>query len=51
MELGGDIYRNTKLSGTKHNVFGIKTGVAIIFLIKLPKDKNKSIKISKEIEV
>jgi predicted helicase len=50
LELGGDIYRNTKLSGTKHNVFGIKTGVAIIFLIKLPKDKNKSIKISKEIE-
>lgn len=50
LELGGDIYRNTKLSGTKHNVFGIKTGVAIIFLIKLPKDKNKSIKISKEID-
>ena len=25
---------NPKLSGTKHNVFGIQTGVAISFLVK-----------------
>jgi predicted helicase len=34
IDLGGDIRANPKLSGTKHNVFGIQTGVAISFLIK-----------------
>jgi predicted helicase len=34
MDLGGDVRANPKLSGTKHNVFGIQTGVAIAFLIK-----------------
>jgi predicted helicase len=34
VDLGGDIRANPKLSGTKHNVFGIQTGVAIAFLIK-----------------
>jgi predicted helicase len=32
--LGGDVYLNPKLSGTKHNVFGIKVGVGITFLIR-----------------
>ena len=50
LELGGDIYRNTKLSGSKHNVFQIKTGVAIIFLVKIPKSKESKIFISKEID-
>lgn len=50
LELGGDIYRNPKLSGTKHNVFKIKTGVAIIFLIKIPKSKESKILISSEID-
>jgi predicted helicase len=34
VDLGGDIRANPKLSGTKHNVFGIQTGVAITFLVK-----------------
>ncbi len=34
MDLGGDVRANPKLSGTKHNVFGIQTGVAISFFIK-----------------
>lgn len=34
VDLGGDVRVNTKLSGTKHNVFGIQTGVAIAFFIK-----------------
>jgi predicted helicase len=34
VDLGGDIRANKKLSGTKHNVFGIKTGVAISFMVK-----------------
>jgi predicted helicase len=34
IDLGGDIRANPKLSGSKHNVFGIQTGVAIMFLIK-----------------
>jgi predicted helicase len=31
VDLGGDVRANPKLSGTKHNVFGIQTGVAISF--------------------
>ena len=34
VDLGGDIRANPKLSGTKHNVFGIQTGVAISFMVK-----------------
>ncbi|WP_326876382.1 type ISP restriction/modification enzyme [Bosea sp. (in: a-proteobacteria)] len=34
MDLGGDVRANPKLSGTKHNVFGIQTGVTISLLIK-----------------
>jgi predicted helicase len=34
VDLGGDVRDNPKLSGTKHNVFGIQTGVAILFLVK-----------------
>ncbi len=34
VDLGGDVRSNPKLSGTKHNVFGIQTGVAISFLVK-----------------
>ena len=39
VDLGGDIRENPKLSGTKHNVFGIQTGVAISFFIKRAKTK------------
>jgi predicted helicase len=34
IDLGGDVRSNPKISGTKHNVFGIQAGVAISFLIK-----------------
>src|SRR5690606_34170850 len=37
MDLGGDVRANPKISGTKHNVFGIQTGVAISFLVKTRK--------------
>lgn len=34
LDLGGNIRSNPKLSGTKHNVFGIQVGVSVNFLIK-----------------
>lgn len=34
-----DVRSNPKISGTKHNVFGIQTGVAIVFLVKARKEK------------
>lgn len=34
MDLGGDVRANPKLSGTKHNVFGIQTGVTISLMVK-----------------
>jgi predicted helicase len=37
VDLGGSVRDNGKLSGTKHNVFGIQAGVAIGFFIKKPK--------------
>jgi predicted helicase len=37
MDLGGDVRANPKLSGTKHNVFGVQTGVTITLLVKRKK--------------
>jgi len=37
VDLGGDVRANPKLSGTRHNVFGIQTGVAISFFVKRAK--------------
>ena len=34
VDLGGDVRANPRLSGSKHNVFGIQTGVAISFMVK-----------------
>jgi len=42
VDLGGDVRSNPKISGTKHNVFGIQTGVAISFLVKDSKIKGTS---------
>lgn len=39
LDLGGNVRKNPKLSGTTHNVFGIQVGVSINFFIK-KKDKN-----------
>ncbi|MDQ5908612.1 MAG: hypothetical protein QG599_704, partial [Pseudomonadota bacterium] len=36
LDLGGNVRKNSKLSGTTHNVFGIQVGVCITFLIKKP---------------
>ena len=33
-----DVRANPKIAGTSHNVFGIQTGVAIMFLVKVDKD-------------
>ena len=34
LDLGGNVRKNPKLSGTAHNVFGIQVGVSINFLVK-----------------
>ena len=34
LDLGSDVRRNPKVSGTTHNVFGIQTGVAIGFFVR-----------------
>ncbi len=34
LDLGSDVRRNPKISGTMHNVFGIQTGVAICFFVR-----------------
>ena len=34
LDLGSDVRRNPKISGTSHNVFGIQTGVAISFFVR-----------------
>ncbi|MDE2146714.1 MAG: N-6 DNA methylase, partial [Burkholderiales bacterium] len=41
VDLGGDVRANPKLSGTKHNVFGIQTGVAIGFFVKKAGSKDR----------
>ncbi|MBZ9954720.1 type ISP restriction/modification enzyme [Mesorhizobium sp. BR1-1-15] len=39
LDLGGDVRANPRLSGTRNNVFGIQTGVAISFFVKRHKQK------------
>ena len=34
LDLGSDVRRNPNISGTTHNVFGIQTGVAIVFFVR-----------------
>ena len=34
LDLGGNVRKNPKLSGTRHNVFGIQVGVSINLLVK-----------------
>jgi len=36
VDLGGNVRKNPKLSGTTHNVFGIQVGVSINFFVRLP---------------
>jgi predicted helicase len=37
LDLGGNVRKNPKLSGTTHNVFGIQVGVSINLFVRLPK--------------
>jgi predicted helicase len=36
LDLGGNVRKNPKLSGTTHNVFGIQVGVSVNIFIRLP---------------
>ena len=40
LNLGGNVRKNPKLSGTTHNVFGIQVGVSINFFVRHPKLKD-----------
>jgi predicted helicase len=40
LDLGGNVRKNPKLSGTTHNVFGIQVGVSINLFVRLPKEKD-----------
>ena len=39
VDLGGNVRKNPKLSGTTHNVFGIQVGVSVNFFILYPRKK------------
>ncbi|HEX8431114.1 MAG TPA: N-6 DNA methylase, partial [Longimicrobium sp.] len=41
LDLGGNVRKNPKLSGSKHNVFGIQVGVAITILVRAPGETGK----------
>jgi predicted helicase len=40
LDLGGNVRKNPKLSGTTHNVFGIQVGVSINLLVRRRRDTN-----------
>jgi len=44
LDLGGNVRKNPKLSGTTHNVFGIQVGVSINLFVRLPNNKGKDAK-------
>lgn len=39
-DLGGNVRKNPKLSGTTHNVFGIQVGVSINIFVKKKSNGN-----------
>ncbi len=43
LDLGGNVRKNPKLSGTTHNVFGIQVGVSINFFIKKNGNPNSQV--------
>jgi len=43
LDLGGNVRKNPKLSGTTHNVFGIQVGVSVNLLVKRKDSKNTEI--------
>ncbi len=46
LDTNSDVRANPKISGTGHNVFGIQTGVAIMFLVKGKINENEKCKIN-----
>lgn len=42
LDLGGNVRKNPKLSGTTHNVFGIQVGVSINLFVRKPKKKSSA---------
>jgi len=42
LDLGGNVRQNPKISGTTHNVFGIKVGISINFLVKSTKQTKQT---------
>lgn len=42
IDLGGNVRKNPKLSGTRHNVFGIQVGVAITLMVKRKTDSKEN---------
>jgi len=42
LDLGGNVRKNPKLSGTTHNVFGIQVGVSINLFVRKPKGKSRA---------
>jgi predicted helicase len=45
LDLGGNVRKNPKLSGTTHNVFGIQVGVSINFFVKTKSEAPRNAKI------
>ena len=45
VDLGGDVRQNPKLSGPKHNVFAIQTGVALAFMVRKQEENKQPCKI------
>jgi predicted helicase len=51
VDLGGDVRENPKLSGTRNNVFGIQTGVAIVLLVKKQRQSQAVIRYTRRPEM
>ena len=51
LDLGGNVRKNPKLSGTTHNVFGIQVGVSINFFVKKSVDGASSKSDAKPTEI
>ena len=45
LDLGGNVKKNPRLSGTTHNVFGIQVGVSINFFVRRHDNPNSQVKI------
>jgi predicted helicase len=45
LDLGGNVRKNTKLSGSTHNVFGIQIGVSINFFVRKHRSGERSAKV------